>query len=111
MLRPDSHEFEEFRFFSDWRKEVRPPVARAALSAVKQLDSYQEAYRARQNDALGSAVVVGWVPPCLAQSKAWAVEIWLVVEFDGQVGKAKVFMVDSESLEVTREYLTEVHVP
>ena len=38
-------------------------------------------------------------------------EIWLVVEFDGQVGKAKVFMVDSESLAVTREYLTEVHVP
>ena len=111
VLRPGSHEFEEFRFFSDWRKEVRPPVARAALSAVKQLDSYQEAYRARQNDALGSAVVVGWVPPCLAQSKAWAVEIWLVVEFDGQVGKAKVFMVDSESLAVTREYLTEVHVP
>ena len=111
VLRPKSTEFEEFRFFSDWRKEVRPPIARAALSAVKQLDSYQEAYRARQNDALGSAVVVGWVPPCLAHSSAWAVEIWLVVEFDGQVGKAKVFMVDSESLDVTREYLTEVHVP
>lgn len=111
VLRPRSAEFEEFRFFSDWRKEVRPPVARAALSAVKELDSYQEAYKARQNDALGSAVVVGWVPPCLAHSTAWAVEIWLVVEFDGQVGKAKVFMVDSESLEVTREYLTEVHVP
>jgi hypothetical protein len=111
VLRPDSPEFEEFRFFSDWRKEVRPPVARAALSAVKQLDSFQDSYRSRQNDALGSAVVVGWVPPCLARSAAWAVEIWLVVEFDGQVGKAKVFMVDSESLEVTREYLTEVHVP
>jgi hypothetical protein len=111
VLRPESPEFEEFRFFSDWRKEVRPPVARAALAAVKQLDTYQQAYRARQNDALGSAVVVGWVPPCLAHSSAWAVEIWLVVEFDGQVGKAKVFMVDSESLEVTREYLTEVHVP
>ena len=111
VLRPNSTEFEEFRFFSDWRKEVRPPVARAALSAVKQLDSYQEAYRTRQNDALGSAVVVGWVPPCLAHSSAWAVEIWLVVEFDGQIGKARVFMVDSESLEVSREYITEVHVP
>ncbi|WP_106392077.1 hypothetical protein [Enhygromyxa salina] len=111
VLRPGSADFEEFRFFSDWRKEVRPPVARAALSAVKQLESYQEAYRTRQNDALGSAVVVGWVPPCLAKSTAWAVEIWLVVEFDGQIGKAKVFMVDSESLVVTREYLTEVHVP
>ena len=111
VLRPDSPDFEEFRFFSDWRKEVRPPIARAALAAVKELDSYQEAYRARQNDALGSAVVVGWVPPCLAKSTAWAIEIWLVVEFDGQVGKAKVFMVDSESLAVTREYITEVHVP
>ena len=87
------------------------PLARAALSAVKQLESYQEAYRKRQNDALGSAVVVGWVPPCLAHSSAWAVEIWLVVEFDGQVGKARVFMVDSENLEITREYMTEVHVP
>jgi len=111
VLKPDSPEFEEFRFFSDWRKEVRPPVARAALAAVKQLPSFQDSYRSRQNDALGSAVVVGWVPPCLAHAAAWAVEIWLVVEFDGQVGKAKVFMVDSESLEVTREYLTEVHVP
>lgn len=111
VLRPGGTEFEEFRFFSDWRKEVRPPIARAALSAVKQLESYQEAYRKRQNDALGSAVVVGWVPPCLAHSNAWAVEIWLVVEFDGQVGKARVFMVDSENLEVTREYMTEVHVP
>lgn len=111
VLRPNGSEFEEFRFFSDWRKEVRPPIARAAVSAVKNLDSFNEAYRNRQNDALGSAVVVGWVPPCLAHSTAWAVEIWLVVEFDGQVGKAMVFMVDSESLEVTREYLTEVHVP
>jgi hypothetical protein len=111
VLRPGNASFEEFRFFSDWRKEVRPPVARAALSAVKQLETYQEAYRTRQNDALGSAVVVGWVPPCLAKSTAWAVEIWLVVEFDGQVGKANVFMVDSESLAVSREYVTEVHVP
>ncbi len=111
VLRPGGADFEEFRFFSDWRKEVRPAVARAALSAVKQLESYQEAYRKRQNDALGSAVVVGWVPPCLAQSTAWAVEIWLVVEFDGQVGKARVFMVDSENLAITREYMTEVHVP
>ncbi|MCA9682539.1 MAG: hypothetical protein KC457_10120, partial [Myxococcales bacterium] len=43
VLRPGSTEFEEFRFFSDWRKEVRPPVARAALSAVKNLESYQQA--------------------------------------------------------------------
>jgi hypothetical protein len=111
VLRPESPEFEEFRFFSDWRKEVRPPIARAALAAVKELDSYKDAYRERQNDALGSAVVVGWVPPCLAHSSAWALEIWLVIQFDGQVGKAKVFMVDSESLAVTREYITEVHVP
>lgn len=111
VLRPGNPEFEEFRFFSDWRKEVRPPVARAALTAVKQLESYQEALASRHNETLGSAVVVGWVPPCLAHASAWAVEIWLVVEFDGQVGRAKVFMVDSETLEVTREYLTEVHVP
>jgi hypothetical protein len=54
--------------------------------------------------------VVGWAPPCLAEAENWAVEVWLVVEFDGQSGRAMVFMVDNETMEVTREYMTEVHV-
>lgn len=110
VLRPGSDAFEEFRFFANWRKEVRTVIARNALTAVKQLEGYKEAYRARQNDALGSALVVGWAPPCLANSVHWAVEIWLVVDFDGQRGRARVFMVDSETMELTHEYLTDVHV-
>jgi hypothetical protein len=110
VIRPGSTSFEEFRFFASWRKEVRAPIARNAVAKVKQLELYKEAYRLRQNDALGSAIVVGWAPPCLANSDHWAVEIWLVVEFDGQRGRAQVFMIDSETLELTHNYQTDVHV-
>lgn len=102
--------FEDFRFSAPWRKEVRAPQARQAISAVKKLDSYKKAFRQRDNDALGSAVVVGWSPPCLAHSDAWAVEVWLLIEFDGAAGRSMVFMVDSESFEISREYVTDVHL-
>jgi hypothetical protein len=107
---PGADALDEFRFFANWRKDVRASIARAATGAVKKLDAYKRAYKSRANDALGSAVVVGWAPPCLAEGSNWAIEVWLVVEFDGQVGRAMVFMVDSDTMRVTREYLTEVHV-
>jgi hypothetical protein len=110
VFRPDSEKFEDFRFFAPWRKEVRQSVARSAVAAVKELDTFKSALKSRKNDALGSAVVVGWAPPCLGHSDAWAVEVWLLTEFDGQAGKAMVFMVDSESEKVTREYETDVHL-
>ncbi len=110
VFRPDNTDFEDFRFFAPWRKEVRQSVARAAVSAVKELDTFKRALKKRKNDALGSAVVVGWAPPCLGHSDNWAVEVWLLTQFDGQAGKAMVFMVDSETEEVTREYETDVHL-
>jgi hypothetical protein len=110
VFRPGSDTFEDFRFFAPWRKEVRQSVARSAVGAVKKLDSFKRAFRERKNDALGSAVVVGWAPPCLAHGDNWAIEVWLLTEFDGQAGKAMVFMVDSETDDVTREYETDVHL-
>ena len=53
---------------------------------------------------------IPWTPPCLAASKHWAIEVWLLVDFDGHVGRAHVFMVDSKSHLVTREYFTEVQI-
>lgn len=110
VFKPGNNDFEDFRFFAPWRKEVRQAVARAAVSAVKELDTFKRALRKRKNDALGSAVVVGWAPPCLGHSEHWAVEVWLLTQFDGQAGKAMVFMVDSETEEITREYETDVHL-
>ena len=69
-----------------------------------------EGYRARKNDSLGGAVVVGWTPPALAHSESWAIEVWLVTAFDGASGEALVFMVDAKSGDITREYLTEIHI-
>ncbi len=100
----------EMRFFSPWRRDVRPAIARAAVGAVKQLESYKNAYRRRNNESLGPAVAVGWAPPCVAQSDAWSIEVWLLTEFDGQSGRAMVFMVDGETFAVSREYFTEVHL-
>jgi len=110
VLRPGQWQLEDLRFFSPWRKEVRHGVAQAAIAAVRKLDSFKRAYRKRNNEALGGPVVVGWSPPCLADAEHWAVEVWLLTEFDGQGGKAMVFMVDSESHQVGRTYLTDVHL-
>lgn len=110
VLRPGQWQLEDLRFFSPWRKEVRHGVAQAAIAAVRKLDAFKRAYRKRNNEALGGPVVVGWAPPCLADAEHWAVEVWLLTEFDGQGGKAMVFMVDSETHQVGRTYLTDVHL-
>jgi hypothetical protein len=109
-VNPQTYELEEFRFFADWRREMRNVTSRSALAAVRKQDSFREAYENRHNEALGGAVVVGWAPPALAHSEGWAIEVWLVTGFDGASGRARVFMVDAESHEVCREYETDIHI-
>lgn len=110
LLRPGSDEIEDFRFMSSWRKQVRPAVAELAVETVKHTPSYQRAASSRSGDGLGGPVVIGWAPPCLANTSQWAVEIWLLTEFDGHQGKARVFMVDLEDKTVTREFDTDVQL-
>jgi hypothetical protein len=100
----------ELQFAADWRREVRPPQARAAVSTVRELDAYRDAYRCRDNEALGGPVVIGWAPPALSGGPNWGVEVWLLTSFDGQSGRAMVFMVDVSELRVTRIYESDVHV-
>ena len=106
----DTWALEDLRFFSDWRREIRGTIARAALAAVRKREAFRDAYKRRRSDALGGAVVVGWAPPALAHSAHWAVEVWLVTDFDGASGSALVFMVDGTTHQVTREYETEIHI-
>jgi hypothetical protein len=110
LLTPGSVEIEDFRFMSTWRKQVRPAVADLAVETVKSTPSYQRAAAARSGDGLGGPVVIGWAPPCLANTSTWAVEIWLLTEFDGHQGKARVFMVDLDGKAVTREFDTDVQL-
>ncbi|MCH9685607.1 MAG: hypothetical protein K0V04_29520 [Deltaproteobacteria bacterium] len=110
LLRPGSLEIEDFRFMSNWRKQVRPAVADLAVETVKSTPSYVKAAEARSGDGLGGPVVIGWAPPCLANTRTWAVEIWLLTEFDGHQGKARVFMVDLDERAVTREFDTDVQL-
>jgi hypothetical protein len=110
VLRAGTTKVEDFRFLSSWRKQVGSSVADVAVKTVTRSPSYQRAAAARRTDGLGGAVVIGWAPPCLAHTENWAVEIWLLTEFDGQTGKARVFMVDPERKEVTREYETDVQL-
>ena len=110
LVRPKGQEVEELRFFSDWRKSVQQPVVRDVLAAVRGHAGYERSMRERSHDNLGPPVVIGWTPPCLANSKHWAVEVWLLVDFDGHMGRAHVFMVDSKLRTVTREFFTEVQI-
>lgn len=110
LMTPGAVEIEDFRFMSTWRKQVRPAVADLAVETVKNTPSYQRAAAARSGDGLGGPVVIGWAPPCLANTSTWAVEIWLLTEFDGHQGKARVFMVDLEEKAVTREFDTDVQL-
>jgi len=110
LVRPKGLEVEELRFFSDWRKSVQQPVVRDVLAAVRGHAGYERSMRERSHDNLGPPVVIGWTPPCLANSKHWAVEVWLLVDFDGHMGRAHVFMVDSKLRNVTREFFTEVQI-
>ncbi len=110
VLRAGTTKLEDFRFLSTWRKQVGGTMADLAVKTVTRSPNYQRVAAARRTDGLGGAVVIGWAPPCLANSENWAVEIWLLTEFDGQTGKARVFMVDPERKEVTREYDTDVQL-
>ena len=110
VMRPGSIEFEDFRFLSAWRKNVSNKVADAAVKIVRAHPGYQSAAAARRTDGLGGPVVIGWAPPCLAHTQRWGVEIWLLTEFDGHTGKARVFMIDVDNETVTREFETDVQL-
>lgn len=110
VLRPGTTEIEDFRFQSAWRKDVEPGTADLAARIVRLDENYQRAAAARQTTGLGGPVVIGWAPPCLAHTDGWAIEIWLLTEFDGQSGKARVFMVDLDEARVTRDFETDVQL-
>ena len=110
LLRPGATSLEDFRFMSTWRKQVNATVADKAVSAVRAYPGYTKVAEARTGEGLGGPVVIGWAPPCLAEATGWGIEVWLLTEFDGQTGKARVFMVDIESGSVTREFDTDVQL-
>lgn len=110
LLRPGAVGVEDFRFMSTWRKQVNSSVADKAVNAVKGHGGYARVAESRSGEGLGGPVVIGWAPPCLAGTESWGIEVWLLTEFDGQTGKARVFMVDLDHSTVTREFDTDVQL-
>jgi hypothetical protein len=110
LLRPGEPKVEDFRFLSPWRKQVGIAAADAAVAAVKDSASYKGVVKNRVSEGLGGPVVIGWAPPCLAATPDWGVEVWVLTEFDGHQGKARVFMVDPDRRKVTREFETDVQL-
>lgn len=110
LLRPGATSVDDFRFMSTWRKQVTASVAEQAVTTVKAYPGYAHVAENRTGEGLGGPVVIGWTPPCLAETSGWAIEVWLLTEFDGQTGKARVFMVDLEEGSVTREFDTDVQL-
>jgi hypothetical protein len=110
LLRPGSVEIEDFRFMSGWRKQVALAISDAAVDTVKRSDSYRRVVKDRATEGLGGPVVIGWAPPCLANTSDWAIEVWVLTEFDGHSGKARVFMVDVDARAISREFETDVQL-
>lgn len=110
LLKPGVIGIEDFRFMSAWRKQVAGSVAERAVKTVKDDAGYVNVAETRSGEGLGGPVVIGWAPPCLADTSGWAIEVWLLTEFDGQTGKARVFMVDLDAGRVTREFDTDVQL-
>jgi hypothetical protein len=110
VLRPGEVKVEDFRFLSTWRKQVDPKLAESAVKVVRADAGYRKAASSRKTDGLGGPVVIGWAPPCLADTEGWAIEIWLLTEFDGHSGKARVFMIDTENSRVSKEFDTDVQL-
>lgn len=102
---------EDVRFYSDWRRKVEPEVAQHVQAALEATESFQRAASNRKEDnQFSQAILVGWTPPCAARSKHWALELWLVTHFQGRFGKARVFMVDTESLTLSHSFDTEIQL-
>lgn len=99
------------RLLSPWRKDVPAKVGRRALAALQQSESFRIADRGRpKRRALGGPMLVGWAPPLASDGRTWTVEVWLVTDFDGQMGTARVFLVDPNAGAIVREYDTTVQV-
>ena len=106
----EKRELGNFHFFADWRREVDEASASKALDRVRSQPSYLQTMQPPRDPQLGDALVIGWAPPCLMRGERWGLELWLLEEFNGQRGRARVFMVDLASDSITTEYETEVQL-
>lgn len=110
VIDPGTYAMEEFQLTSEWRKYVDSEPANNALRLVQGTVSFKRAMNARTREGLGGPVVMGWSPPCTHPGERWIIEVWVLIEFDGHTGTARVFMVDTAEGKITREFDTQVRV-
>lgn len=110
VIEPGTFALQEFQLTSEWRKYVDTEPANEALRLVQKTTSFKRAMNARTREGLGGPVVMGWSPPCTHPGDRWIVEVWVLIDFDGHTGTARVFMVDVVDSRITREFDTQVRV-
>ena len=108
LVSPGASKFEDFRLLSEWRRNVDPSLTEQVLDRISQRHRLARSSIRTGPPIPGTPVVIGWTPPSLADATHWAIEVWVVVEFAGASGRVRVFMVDSVTLDITREFETPI---
>lgn len=103
-------EVQETRFLSAWRRHVEAQLAHEAIATVQASEAFAKLQLGMATPPIGGPIVIGWAPPCLSLSGRWAIEIWVVTEFNGQFGHAHGFMVDATERRVVREFETDIQL-
>ena len=102
---------EEFRLVGRRRADVDDALARRLARRLERTERFRDLERRRPaRRQLGGAMVAGWAPPFAAGGTKWAVEFWLLLEFDGHMGRAHVFCLDPDTAEILAERTTQVQV-
>jgi hypothetical protein len=110
VLLPDGVEIADFQLVSDWRRQVPMEAAEPAVEAVARSSAFAALRTRPSPEGLGSPTVAGWAPPFAAGGDRWAVEVWVVTQFDGREGRARAFYVDPIDGTITREDETQLRL-
>jgi len=85
------------RLVSDWRRQVAPDIADAAVELVRGSAQFTSLTANLERPAhLGDLEAVGWCPPCESDCPGWTIDVWYLVDFDGLIGRGFSFAVDPE---------------
>lgn len=87
-------EIQSWRFASAWRRTVQQADAARAIAAVVRSEQLAKACTLHGIRHVDDLEVVGWTPPCESGHGRWTLDVWLLTEMVGQVGKGYSFLVE-----------------
>jgi hypothetical protein len=93
------------RLVSEWRREILPAPASAAIDIVRESQPFRDlrSQAKVRPPGLGDLEPAEWSPPCESGHVRWGVDVWYLLTFNGMVGEGRAFLVDLEERCVVRE--------